>query len=395
MNNGKTHARPLYFDYAATTPVDTKVAEAMVACLTQEGNFGNPASTTHLYGWQAREAVELATQQVASLIGAKPGELVWTSGATESTNLALKGVAKSIAPNGGHIITSKTEHKSVLDTCCALEKKGYKVTYLTPNREGLFSLSDIENAVTENTFLVSIMHVNNETGVIQKVSEIGTFCHERQILFHVDGAQSLGKLPINVHDAKIDLMSFSGHKLYGPKGVGILYVSQDSELALEPLLHGGGHQKGMRSGTLPTHQIVGMGKACELAKDAMPEEQNKISSLAERFWLGIKNIEGIHLNGALKQKVPNIFNISFKDVNGEALLSVLRPLAISTGSACTSEAATTSHVLRGMGLGTDCLSAAIRLSFGRYTSVEEVDFAVELINQEATKLRSSMPLWRL
>lgn len=394
MNTSKPN-RPIYLDYAATTPVDVHVAEAMSLYLTEEGNFGNPASTTHLYGWQAREAVELATKQVAELIGAEANELVWTSGATESNNLALKGAARAIAPSGGHIITSKTEHKAVLDTCVALEKKGHQVTYLTPNQDGLVSLEDIEKAITRDTFLISIMHVNNETGVIQNIAEIGQFCRERKIVFHVDGAQSLGKLPIDVKSLNVDLMSFSGHKLYGPKGIGILYVSQSPEVSLAPLIHGGGHQQGMRSGTLPTHQIVGMGKACEIASRCMQQDEHKIQQLADKFWLGVKDIEGMRLNGAIENKVPNIFNLSFKDVNGEALLSVLRPIAISTGSACNSEEATSSHVLRAMQLDSDCLEAAIRISFGRSTTEDEVDFVIELINTEVPKLKSSMPLWTL
>lgn len=394
MNTNKSN-RPIYLDYAATTPVDVHVAEAMSLYLTQEGNFGNPASTTHLYGWQAREAVELATKQVAELVGAEANELVWTSGATESNNLALKGAARAIAPSGGHIITSKTEHKAVLDTCVALEKKGHQVTYLTPNQGGLVSLADIEKAITRDTFLISIMHVNNETGVIQNIAEIGQFCRERKIVFHVDGAQSLGKLPIDVKNLNVDLMSFSGHKLYGPKGIGILYVSQSPEVSLAPLIHGGGHQQGMRSGTLPTHQIVGMGKACEIASRCMQQDEHKTQQLADKFWLGVKDIEGMRLNGAIENKVPNIFNLSFKDVNGEALLSVLRPIAISTGSACNSEEATSSHVLRAMQLDADCLGAAIRISFGRYTTEDEVDFVIELINTEVPKLKSSMPLWTL
>ena len=327
---------PIYLDYAATCPVDPRVADQMMQCLTEDGIFGNPASRSHRFGWQAEERVDIARNQIADLINADPREIVFTSGATESNNLAIKGIAHFYGKKGKHIITSKTEHKAVLDPCRQLEREGYEVTYLEPQPSGLFELAQIKDAMREDTVLVSIMQVNNETGVIQDVKAIGELCRSRKIMFHVDAAQSIGKIDVDVKDMNIDLLSISAHKAYGPKGIGALYVSRKPRVRLEAQMHGGGHERGMRSGTLPTHQIVGMGEALRIAKEEMHSEGERILALRQRLYNGLKDIEEVYVNGHADQKVPGILNISFAYVEGESLIMALKDLAVSSGSACTS-----------------------------------------------------------
>ena len=322
---------PIYLDYAATTPVDPRVAQKMSECLMAEGNFGNPASRSHKFGWEAEEAVEIARRQVADLIGADPREIVWTSGATESDNLAIKGVAHFYQTKGKHIITSKIEHKAVLDTCRHLEREGFEVTYLEPGTDGLISPAQVAEAIREDTTLVSIMHVNNEIGVINDIAGIGEVCRERKVFFHVDAAQSAGKIDIDLATMKVDLMSFSGHKIYGPKGIGALFVRRKPRVRLEAQMHGGGHERGMRSGTLATHQIVGMGEAFRIAKEEMHEEAERIQALRLRLWDGLKDMEEVYINGSLDQRTPGIFNVSFNFVEGESLIMSLSDLAISSG----------------------------------------------------------------
>ncbi|MGB9098180.1 IscS subfamily cysteine desulfurase, partial [Erwinia sp.] len=327
---------PIYLDYAATTPADPRVAEKMIKCLTLDGTFGNPASRSHRFGWQAEEAVDIARNQVAELIGADPREIVFTSGATESDNLAIKGAAHSYHEKGRHIITSQTEHKAVLDTCIQLEREGFEVTYLAPQSNGVIDLDLLQSAMREDTILVSIMHVNNETGVVQDIAKISELCQTRGILFHVDATQSVGKLPVDVSQIPVDLMSFSAHKLYGPKGIGGLYVRRKPRIRLEAQIHGGGHERGMRSGTLPVHQIVGMGEAFRIAKEEMTEEMARLSTLRSKLWAGFSEIEEVNLNGDLAAGAPNILNVSFNYVDGESLIMTLKDLALSSGSACTS-----------------------------------------------------------
>ncbi|HID49246.1 MAG TPA: IscS subfamily cysteine desulfurase, partial [Chromatiales bacterium] len=378
---------PIYFDYSATTPVDPRVAEKMCACLTEDGIFGNPASRSHRFGWQAEEAVEQARQEVARLIQADPKEIVFTSGATESDNLALKGVAHFYQKKGKHIITCKTEHKAVLDTCRQLEREGFEVTYLEPEPNGLVDLDKLKAAMRDDTVLVSIMHVNNEIGVIQDIKAIGALTRERKILFHVDAAQSAGKVPIDVNDMNVDLMSFSAHKVYGPKGVGALYVRRKPRVRLEAQMHGGGHERGMRSGTLATHQIVGMGEAFRLAREEMAADNERIRMLRDRLLNGLKDIEEIYINGDLEQRVPHNLNISFNFVEGESLMMALKDLAVSSGSACTSSSLEPSYVLRALGRNDELAHSSIRFSIGRFTTEEEIDFAIEQIRQNIGKLR--------
>ncbi|WP_108651578.1 IscS subfamily cysteine desulfurase [Dongshaea marina] len=384
---------PIYLDYAATCPVDERVAQKMMQCLTLDGTFGNPASRSHRFGWQAEEAVDLARDQVAELIGADPREIVITSGATESDNLAIKGAAHFNKKKGNHIITSRTEHKAVLDTCRQLEREGFEVTYLTPGDDGLFSIEQIEQAMRDDTILVSLMHVNNEIGVVQDVKAIGELCRSRKILFHVDGAQSVGKIPVDVNEMNIDMLSISGHKMYGPKGIGALYVRRKPRVRLEAQMHGGGHERGMRSGTLATHQIVGMGEAARLAKVEMAEETQRILALRERLWNGIKDIEAVQLNGSLEHHVPGILNVSFAYVEGESLMMALKDLAVSSGSACTSASLEPSYVLRALGLNDELAHSSIRFSIGRFTTEQDIDYAIELIQKSITKLREMSPLW--
>ena len=384
---------PIYLDYAATTPVDPRVAERMVECLTHEGNFGNPASRSHSFGWQAEAAVEQARQQVADLINADPREIVWTSGATESDNLAIKGCAHFNQRKGKHIITSKIEHKAVLDTCRQLEREGFEVTYLEPGADGLIEPGAVADAIREDTTLVSIMHVNNELGTITDIAAIGDICRERGVFFHVDAAQSAGKIPIDLEAMKVDLMSFSAHKMYGPKGVGALYVRRKPRVRIEAQTHGGGHERGMRSGTLATHQLVGMGEACRLASEDMTAESARILGLRNRLLEGVKNMEQVHINGTMEQRIPGILNISFAFVEGESLIMALKDLAVSSGSACTSASLEPSYVLRALGLSDELAHSSIRFSIGRYTTAEDIDYAVAKVHEAVGKLRELSPLW--
>ncbi len=386
---------PIYLDYSATCPVDPRVAEKMMQCLTMDGLFGNPASRSHRFGWQAEEAVDLARNQVAELIGADPREIVFTSGATESDNLAIKGVAHFYASKGKHIITSKTEHKAVLDTCRQLEREGFEVTYLEPMPNGLFTLEMIENAMRDDTILVSLMHVNNEIGVIQDIKGLGELCRSRKVLLHVDAAQSVGKVEIDVEAMKIDLLSLSAHKIYGPKGIGALYVRRKPRVRIEAQMHGGGHERGMRSGTLPTHQIVGMGEAFRIAKEEMASEHERVMTLRQRLWDGLKDIEAVYLNGDLEQRVSGNLNVSFAYVEGESLIMALKDLAVSSGSACTSASLEPSYVLRALGLNDELAHSSIRFSIGRFTTEEEIDYAVKLIRDSIGRLREMSPLWEM
>lgn len=386
---------PIYMDYAATTPVDPRVAEKMMQYLTPDGVFGNPASRSHKFGWQAEEAVDIARNQIADLIGADSREIVFTSGATEADNLAIKGAAHFNQAKGKHIITCKTEHKAVLDTCRQLEREGYEVTYLAPESDGIIDLDKLAAAMRSDTTVVSIMHVNNETGVIQDIEKIGEMCRERGIVFHVDATQSVGKLPIDLSKLKVDLMSFSGHKIYGPKGIGGLYVRRKPRVRIEAQMHGGGHERGMRSGTLPVHQIVGMGEAYRLAKEEMATEMPRLLALKNRLWNGLKDIEEVYLNGSLEHSVPNILNVSFAYIEGESLMMALKDLAVSSGSACTSASLEPSYVLRALGLNDELAHSSIRFSFGRFSTEEEVDYVIKLIKDSIDKLRELSPLWEM
>lgn len=384
---------PIYLDYSATCPVDPRVAEKMVQYMTMDGTFGNPASRSHRYGWQAEEAVDTAREQIAELLNADPREIVFTSGATESDNLAIKGAAHFYSKQGKHVITSKTEHKAVLDTCRQLEREGFEVTYLEPESNGLISLSKLEAAMRDDTVLVSIMHVNHEIGVIQDIEAIGELCRSRKIIFHVDAAQSAGKVAIDVQKLKVDLISLSAHKIYGPKGIGALYVRRKPRIRLEAQMHGGGHERGFRSGTLPTHQIVGMGEAFRIAKLDMEKDYQHALALRNRLLDGVKDMEAVTINGDLEQRVPHNLNISFAFVEGESLLMSLKDLAVSSGSACTSASLEPSYVLRALGLNDELAHSSIRFSFGRFTTEEEIDYAIEQIRVAVEKLRDMSPLW--
>ncbi|WP_105903358.1 IscS subfamily cysteine desulfurase [Vibrio gangliei] len=384
---------PIYFDYSATCPVDPRVAEKMVQFMTMDGTFGNPASRSHRFGWQAEEAVDHAREQIADLLNADPREIVFTSGATESDNLAIKGVAHFYGKQGKHIITCKTEHKAVLDPCRQLEREGYEVTYLEPESNGLIDLEKFKAALREDTVLVSIMHVNNEIGVIQDIAAIGELCRANKTVFHVDAAQSAGKLPIDTQALKVDLISLSAHKIYGPKGIGALYVRRKPRIRLEAQMHGGGHERGFRSGTLATHQIVGMGEAFAIAKQDMQKDYDHALMLRNRLLDGIKDMEAVTINGDLEQRLPNNLNVSFAFVEGESLLMALKDLAVSSGSACTSASLEPSYVLRALGLDDELAHSSIRFSFGRFTTEEEVDYAVEQIRVAVDKLRDMSPLW--
>ncbi len=383
----------IYFDYAATTPVDPRVAEKMSECLSTEGKFGNPASRSHKYGWEAEEAIEVARRQVADLIGSDPREIVWTSGATESNNLAIKGVAHFYKSRGRHIVTSKIEHKAVLDTCRHLEREGFEVTYLEPNQNGLISPEDVRSAIREDTTIVSIMHANNEIGVINDIAVIGAICREHGVFYHVDAAQSAGKIEIDVEAMKIDLMSLSAHKMYGPKGVGALYVRRKPRVRLEAQMHGGGHERGMRSGTLPTHQLVGMGEACSIAKAEMVEEQARLLKLRKRLWDGLRDLEEVYVSGDMEKRLPGLINMSFNYVEGESLIMSLPDLAISSGSACTSASLEPSYVLRALGLNDELAHSSLRFSVGRFTDESDVDQAIESVKRAVEKLRDLSPLW--
>nr|WP_320373478.1 IscS subfamily cysteine desulfurase [Thiothrix unzii] len=386
---------PIYFDYAATTPVDPRVAEKMMQYLTPTGVFGNPASKSHTFGWQAEEAVEEARGHVAALINADPKEIVWTSGATESNNLAIKGAAHFNERRGKHIITCKTEHKAVLDTCRQLEREGFEVTFLDPESSGLIDLDKLKAAMREDTTVVSIMHVNNEIGVIQDIAAIGEMCRANKTIFHADAAQSAGKVPIDMEKLKVDLMSFSAHKIYGPKGMGALYVRRKPRVRIEAQTHGGGHERGMRSGTLPTHQIVAMGEAFRIAKLEMNAENDRILMLRNRLYDGLKDIEEVYVNGDLEQRVAGILNISFNYVEGESLMMSLKGLAMSSGSACTSASLEPSYVLRALGRSDELAHSSLRLSMGRFSTVEQVDYAIERIRSAVDKLRELSPLWEM
>lgn len=378
--------KPVYLDYAATTPVDPVVAQEMSRYLTGDGVFGNPASRSHGFGWQAEAAVEGARRQVADLIGADPREIVWTSGATESDNLAIKGVAAM--HRQPHIITSEVEHKAVIDTCVWLERQGVEVTWLKPDAEGRVSLVSVADALRENTVLVSLMLVNNELGCINDIAAIGALLRERGVLLHVDAAQGAGKLPMDVAAMNVDLLSLSGHKVYGPKGVGALYVRRSPEVRLEAQMHGGGHERGMRSGTLPTHQIVGMGQAFALAGEQLDTEVERLESLRKRFLAGLDALSGVHFNGSRDQRVPGILNLAFEGVEAESLMLGLRNLAVSSGSACASATMDPSYVLKSIGLDDELAHRSLRFSFGRYTTEEEIDFACQQISEAVTRLRA-------
>ncbi|MCH2055653.1 MAG: IscS subfamily cysteine desulfurase [Thalassotalea sp.] len=386
---------PIYFDYSATTPVDKRVAEKMMEYMTNEGHFGNPASRSHKFGWQAEEAVDIARNQIADLINADSREIVITSGATESNNLAIKGAAHFYSKKGKHIITCKTEHKAVLDTCRELERQGFEVTYLDPEPNGLIDLKKLEAAMRDDTVVVSVMHINNEIGVIQDIAEIGEMCRARKIAFHVDAAQSAGKLPIDMQNLKVDLMSFSAHKIYGPKGIGALYVRRKPRMRLEAQMHGGGHERGMRSGTLATHQIVGMGEAFRIAKEEMAKDLEHVTKMRDRLWAGIKDMEQVFVNGDFDKRYPGNLNVSFNFVEGESLIMALKDLAVSSGSACTSASLEPSYVLRALGLNDELAHSSIRFSFGRFTTEEEIDYAIELIQNAIGHLREMSPLWEM
>ena len=384
---------PIYLDYSATTPIDPRVVDAMLPFLRQD--FGNPASRSHSFGWRAEEAVEASRQQVASLVNCDAKELVWTSGATESINLALKGAAHFYKDKGRHIISVKTEHKATLDTCRELEREGYALTLLDVQENGLIDLAALEAAIRPDTILVSVMLVNNEIGVIQDVYAIGELCRARGIIFHIDAAQATGKVAIDLSTLKCDLMSFSAHKTYGPKGIGALFVRRKPRVRLEPLIHGGGHERGMRSGTLPTHQMVGMGEAFRLAQLEMSTENERIRALRDRLWAGLSEMEAVYLNGDLDQRVPHNLNVSFNYVEGESLLMAVKDIAVSSGSACTSASLEPSYVLRALGRSDELAHSSIRFSVGRFTTVEEVDFTIALMKDKVAKLREMSPLWEL
>ena len=382
-----------YFDYASTTPVDPRVADKMYECLKLDGNFGNPASRSHEFGWKAEEAVERARMQVASLVNADTREIVWTSGATESDNLAIKGAARFYKDRGNHIITSKIEHKAVLDPCRQLEREGFEITYLDPNEDGVITLDMLKKHIKDETILVSLMHINNELGSVTDIEEIGNFTRENNIIFHVDAAQSTGKVNIDLSNLNVDLMSFSGHKTYGPKGVGALYVRRKPRIRLEALIHGGGHERGFRSGTLATHQIVGMGEAFKIAQDEMEKDNKHIKKLSDIFYKEISEIEEIFLNGNEKNKVPNITNVSFAYIEGESLIMALQDVAVSSGSACTSASLEPSYVLRALGRPDELAHSSIRFSFGRFTTEEEVRSVAETTKKVVAQLRELSPLW--
>ena len=384
---------PVYLDYAATTPVDKRVAEKMIPYLTE--TFGNPASSSHAFGWAAEEAVEKARADIAALINADPKEIVFTSGATESDNLAIKGAAHFYQSKGKHLITVKTEHKAVLDTMRELERQGFEVTYLGVQENGLIDLEELKAAIRDDTILISVMWVNNEIGVVQDIPAIGAICRERKIIFHVDAAQACGKVPVDVEAAKIDLLSMSGHKVYGPKGIGALYVRRKPRVRLEAQMHGGGHERGFRSGTLPTHQIVGMGEAFRIAKEELEQDMAHYRKLRDIFLKGIEGIEEVYINGDLEHRAPNNLNVSFNFVEGESLIMAVKELAVSSGSACTSASLEPSYVLRALGRNDELAHSSLRITFGRMTTEEEVQFAAELIKSKIGKLRELSPLWEM
>jgi cysteine desulfurase len=386
-------SRPVYLDYSATTPVDPRVVEKMVPWLYE--NFGNPASRSHAYGWEAEEAVEQARADVAALVNADPREIIWTSGATESDNLALKGAAGFYSGRGKHIVTVRTEHKAVLDTCRELERQGFELTYLDVRENGLLDLDAFKAALRPDTILASVMFVNNEIGVVQDIAALGEICRDKGIVFHVDAAQATGKVAIDLQQLKVDLMSFSAHKTYGPKGIGALYVRRKPRVRIEAQIHGGGHERGFRSGTLPTHQIVGMGEAFRLARAEMAAENERVRGLRDRLWAGLSRIPEVYLNGDIEQRVPHNLNVSFNYVEGESLIMAIKELAVSSGSACTSASLEPSYVLRALGRNDELAHSSIRFTIGRYTTQQEIDYAVELITQRVGKLRDMSPLWEM
>ena len=384
---------PIYMDYSATTPVDPRVAQKMIPYLTEY--FGNPASRSHVFGWETEKAVEQARENVAALVNCDPRELVWTSGATESINLALKGAANFYAGKGKHVITVKTEHKATLDTCRELERHGFEVTYLDVQPDGLLDLEQFKAALRPDTILVSIMYVNNEIGVIQDIPTIGEICRERGIVFHVDSAQATGKIDVDLQQLKVDLMSFSAHKTYGPKGVGALFVRRKPRVRIEAQIHGGGHERGMRSGTLPTHQIVGMGEAFRIAKEDMAADNERIRALRDKLLRGLTAIEEVYVNGDLERRVPHNLNMSFNYVEGESLIMAIKDVAVSSGSACTSASLEPSYVLRALGRSDELAHSSIRFTVGRFTTEEEIDYTIDLITRKIAKLRELSPLWEM
>lgn len=382
---------PIYMDYSATTPIDPRVAEKMIPYLREQ--FGNPASRSHMYGWTAEKAVEEAREQVAALVNADPREIIWTSGATESNNLALKGAAHFYKTKGKHIITVKTEHKAVLDTVRELEREGFEATYLQPQDNGLITVQQLEEAIRPDTILVSVMLVNNEIGVIQPIDEIGELCRSKGIIFHSDAAQATGKLPIDLQKTKVDLMSFSAHKTYGPKGIGALFVRRKPRVRIEAQMHGGGHERGLRSGTLATHQIVGMGEAFRIAREEMDSELARIRALRDRLAKGLTEIEEVYVNGDMEHRVPHNLNVSFNYVEGESLIMAIKDIAVSSGSACTSASLEPSYVLRALGRSDELAHSSIRFTIGRFTTEEDIDFTIKLIKEKVAKLRELSPLW--
>jgi cysteine desulfurase len=384
---------PIYLDYSATTPVDPRVAQKMIPYLTEQ--FGNPASRSHAFGWDAEKAVEEARAHVAALLNCDPKEIIWTSGATEGDNLAIKGAANFYKSKGRHIITVKTEHKAVLDTVRELERQGFEATYLDPEPNGIIDLDKFKAAIRPDTILVSVMMVNNEIGVIQPVAEIGEICRAKGIIFHCDAVQAAGKIEIDLQKLKVDLMTVTAHKVYGPKGIGAQYVRRKPRVRIEPQIHGGGHERGFRSGTLPVHQIVGMGEAFRLAKLEMATENEKIRSLRDRLWNGIKDLEEVYVNGDMERRTPHNLNVSFNFVEGESLIMAIKDIAVSSGSACTSASLEPSYVLRALGRSDELAHSSIRFTLGRFTTEEEIDYAVKLIRSKIAKLRELSPLWEM
>ena len=395
MKQNNSLTIPIYLDYSSTTPVDPRVAAKMSECLTKEGVFGNPASRSHSFGWESEKLIDEARGHVAKLIKANKKEIVWTSGATESDNLAIKGAAHFYKEKGNHLITLTTEHKAVLDTMRHLETEGFEVTYMNPKDNGLVDIDELKSLIKPTTTLVSIMHVNNEIGVIQDLETIGKICRDNKIVFHVDAAQSPGKVDIDVDKYNIDLLSLSAHKVYGPKGIGALYVRRKPRIRLQPQMHGGGHERGFRSGTLPTHQVVGMGEAFKIAEEEMESDNKRISILRDKLWNGLNSIEEIYLNGDMDQRIPGNLNVSFNFVEGESLIMAIKDMAVSSGSACTSASLEPSYVLRALGRSDELAHSSLRISIGKYTTEEEIDYSVSLIKEAVAKLRELSPLWEM
>ena len=395
MKQNNSLTIPIYLDYSSTTPVDPRVAAKMSECLTKEGVFGNPASRSHSFGWESEKLIDEARGHVAKLIKANKKEIVWTSGATESDNLAIKGAAHFYKEKGNHLITLTTEHKAVLDTMRHLETEGFEVTYMNPKDNGLVDIDELKSLIKPTTTVISIMHVNNEIGVIQDLETIGKICRDNKIVFHVDAAQSPGKVDIDVDKYNIDLLSLSAHKVYGPKGIGALYVRRKPRIRLQPQMHGGGHERGFRSGTLPTHQVVGMGEAFKIAEEEMESDNKRISILRDKLWNGLNSIEEIYLNGDMKQRIPGNLNVSFNFVEGESLIMAIKNMAVSSGSACTSASLEPSYVLRALGRSDELAHSSLRISIGKYTTEEEIDYSVSLIKEAVAKLRELSPLWEM